>query len=132
MTLHTRGLGALCSAEDGRVQHAAADADAVLDLLQLRLEKLRGSAGEDVPTADCMYELARRLKGRARYGEAEERYRECLRIRLDLSFPQGATVIALFLRLVFIRFLMKGTGAVLLQVCFFATKKEFISLKFAL
>ena len=79
------------------MQHVAADADAVLDLLQLRLRKLRASAGDDLPTADCMHELARRLKGRARYEEAEELYRECLRISLDLSFPQGATVIALVL-----------------------------------
>ena len=96
------------------MQHAAADADAGLDLLQLRLRKLRASAGEDVPTADCMYELARRLKGRARYEKAEELYRECLRIRLDLSLPEGATVIALVLRLDLFSFLMKGTGAVLL------------------
>ena len=113
------------------MQHAAADADAILDLLQLRLEKLRASADEDVPTANCMYELARRLTGRARYEEAEELYRECLRIRLDLSFPEGAMVIALVLRLVLFSFLMKGTGAVLLLVCF-ATKKQFISLKFDL
>ncbi|CAL1136671.1 unnamed protein product [Cladocopium goreaui] len=65
---------------DGNVQDAAANADAVLDLLQLRLRKLRASAGEDVLMADCMFELARRLHGRARYGEAEELYRECLRI----------------------------------------------------
>ena len=70
------------------MKHAAADADSVLELLQLRLRKLRASAGEDLPTADCMFELARRLKGRARYGEAEELGRECLRIRLDLSFLQ--------------------------------------------
>ena len=97
MTVHTCGLCALCSAEDGRVQNAAADADAILDLLQLRLRKLRASAGEDVPTADGMYELARRLKGRARYEEAEELYRECLRIRPGLSFSEGGTVIALVL-----------------------------------
>ena len=99
------------------MQHAAADADAVLDLLQLRLRKLRACAGEDVLTAECMEELAWRLEGRARYREAEEPeelYRECLRIRLDLSFPQGATVIALVLRLVFFKFLLKGIGAVLL------------------
>ena len=77
------------------MQNAAVDADSVLELLQLRLEKLRASAGNDVPTAGCMYELARRLKGRAQYKEAEELYRECLRISLDLSFPQGAMVIAL-------------------------------------
>ena len=68
------------------MQHAAADADSVLELLQLRLRKLRASAGEDLPTADCMFELAPRLRGRARYGEAEELDRECLRIRLNLSF----------------------------------------------
>ncbi|CAL1136673.1 unnamed protein product, partial [Cladocopium goreaui] len=55
--------------------------DSVLDLLQLRLRKLRASAGEDVLMADCMFELARRLYGRARYGEAEKLDRECLRIR---------------------------------------------------
>ena len=79
------------------MQHAAADADAVLALLQRRLRKLRASVGEDVPTAECMHELARRLGGRARYEEAEELYREGLRICLDLSVPQGATVIALVL-----------------------------------
>ena len=63
--------------------------DSVLDLLQLRLRKLRASAGEDVLMADCMFELARRLYGRARYGEAEKLDRECLRIRLDLSFPRS-------------------------------------------
>ena len=92
-----------CSTEDGSVQHAATDADSVLDVLQLRLQKLRASTGEDVLTANCMYELARRLHGRARYGEAEKLYRECLRISLDLSLPQGATVIALVLRRVFFR-----------------------------
>lgn len=67
------------------MQHAAAEADSVLELLQLRLRKLRASA-DDLPTADCMFELARRLQGRARYGEAEELGRECLRIGLNLSF----------------------------------------------
>ena len=70
------------------MQHAAADADSVLDLLQLRLRKLRASAGEDVLMADCMFELARRLEARAHYGEAEELCRECLQICLDLSFPE--------------------------------------------
>ena len=113
------------------MQDADTKADLFLDLLQLRLEKLRASAGEDVPTAGCMYELARRLHGRARYEEAEELYRESLGICPGLSFPEGATVIALVLRLVLFSFLMKGTGAVLLLVCF-ATKKQFISLKFDL
>ena len=85
-------LWPLRGAEDGNVQDAAANADAVLDLLQLRLRKLRASAGEDVLMADCMFELARRLHGRARYGEAEELYRECLRICLDSQLP-GATVL---------------------------------------
>ena len=71
------------------MQNAATDADSVLDVLQLRLQKLRASRGEDVLTANCMSELARRLQGRARYGEAEKLYRECLRTRLDLSFPKG-------------------------------------------
>ena len=81
-------LWPLRGAEDGEVQHAAAEADSILDLQQLRLRMLRASAGEDVLMADCMFELARRLHGRARYGEAEELYRECLRICLDLSFPE--------------------------------------------
>ena len=89
MTVHTCGLCALC-AEDGEVQNAAADADSILSVLQLRLRKLRASPGEDLPTAECMFELARRLKGRARYEEAEELYRECLGIRLDLSFPPSS------------------------------------------
>ena len=97
------------------MKHAAADADFVLELLQLRLRKLRASAGEDLPTADSMYELARRLHGRARYGEAEELYNQCLRIRLDLSLPQEATVIALALRLVLFMVPHEGTGARLLQ-----------------
>ena len=71
------------------MQNAVTDADSVLDVLQLRLQKLRASRGEDVLTANCMSELARRLQGRARYGEAEKLYRECLRTRLDLSFPKG-------------------------------------------
>ena len=105
-------LWPLCGAEDGEVQHAAAEADSILDLLQLRLRKLRASAGEDVLMADCMVELAMRLYGRAHYGEAEELYRDCLRICLDLSFPE--------LRHVFFRFLMKGTAAaVLLLRCFY-------------
>ena len=79
------------------MQHAAADADAVLELLQLRLRKLRACADEDLPTAGCMFELAWRLTGRARYEEAEELYRECLRIRPGLSFSDGRTVIALVL-----------------------------------
>ena len=95
------------------MQDADTKADSFLDLLQLRLEKLRACADEDLPTADCMYELARRLHGRARYQEAEELYGECLQIRLDLSFPEGATVIALVLRLVLFRVLVKVTGAVL-------------------
>ena len=93
------------------MQHATTDADSVLDVLQLRLQKLRASTGEDVLTANCLFELARRLQGRARYGEAKKLYRECLQISLDLSVPQGAKVIALVLRLVFFRFLMKGTSA---------------------
>ena len=111
-------LWPLCGAEDGEVQHAAADAHSVLDLLQLRLRLLRASAGEDVLMADCMAELAQRLRGRARYGEAEKLDRECLRIRLDLRIPLGATVIALVVRLVFFRFLMKKTAAVFLPGCF--------------
>ena len=59
-----------------------------MDLLQLRLRKLRASLGDDASTAGCMYELARRLQGRARYEEAEELSRECLRIRPGLNFPQ--------------------------------------------
>ena len=95
------------------MQDADTKADSFLDLLQLRLEKLRASADEDVPTANCMYELARRLHGRARYEEAEELYRESLGICPGLSFPEGATVIALVLRLVLFRVLVKVTGAVL-------------------
>ena len=120
-------FSALCSAEDGEVQNAAADADSILDLLQLRLRKLPASAGEDVPTGECMFELARRLDGRARYEEAEELYRKCLRISTDLSFPPGARVIALVLRLVLFRFLMKGTGAVLLLGCFCHEATEVVS-----
>jgi len=68
---------------DGEVQHAAADADSILDLLQLRVRKLLDSVGEDLATAACMYELARRLDGRGRYPEAFKCYRECLRIRTE-------------------------------------------------
>ena len=107
-SLHGSHLRPLCSTEDGSVQNAATDADSVLDVLKLRLQKLRASTGEDVLTANCMFELARRLEGRARYGEAEKLYRECLRTSLDLSLPQGATVIALVLHLVFFRSTHKG------------------------
>ena len=111
-------LWSLCSTEDGSLQHATIDADSVLDVLRLRLRKLRASTGEDVLTVDCMLELARRLEGRAKYGEAEKIYRECLQISADLSLSQGPMVIALVLRLVFFRFLMKGIGAALLLRCF--------------
>ena len=104
------------------MQDAAANADAVLDLLQLRLRKLRASAGEDVLMADCMFELARRLDGRARYDSKEKRKSctesACESAWISASRSYSATVIVLVLRLVFFRFLMKVTGAVLLLGCF--------------
>ena len=127
LTVHTCDLCAFCSAKDGRVQNAAADADSVLELLKLRLRKLRASGGEDVLTADCMYELARRLKGRARYEEAEELYRECLCISLDLSFPQEAMVIALVFASCFLYVPHKGNWCYYFWDMF-ATKERFISL----
>ena len=94
------------------MQHAMADANSVLDLLELRLRKLRASAGGYVLMTRCMGELAQRRQGRAQYREAEELNRECLEICLDLSFPHGALWLC-----VFCRFLMKGTGAVIHQGC---------------
>ena len=93
-------LWPLRGAEDGEVQHAAAEADSILDLQQLRLRKLRASAGEDVLMADCMFELARRLDGRARYDSMEKR-KSCTESACEsawISASQGATVIALVLR----------------------------------
>ena len=66
----------------GELQHAAADADGLLDLLQRRLSNLRESVGnDDVRTLKCMFDLAVRLQGRARLKDAESLYRECLQGR---------------------------------------------------
>ena len=84
------------------MQNAATDADSILTVLQLRLRKLRASAGEDLLTTEGMFELARR-SGRA-----------VQRVPGNPLGSQLPTVITLVLLLVIFRFLMKGTGAVLL------------------
>ena len=72
---------------DGALQHAAADSDSVLELLRLRLQKLR-ALGDGEATAKCLLELARRCKGRGRYPEAEELNRECRKICEGILGPE--------------------------------------------
>ena len=63
----------------GEVLNATADADSVLQLLKLRLAYLRKGQGDTgYATLDCIFELARRLHGRAQHEAAEGLYRECL------------------------------------------------------
>ncbi|CAE7793105.1 KLC1 [Symbiodinium sp. CCMP2456] len=63
----------------GEVQNASAGADGLLRLLRLRLAHLRDTRGDvDEATLFCMFELGRRLGGRALYEEAETLMRECL------------------------------------------------------
>ena len=70
--------------EGGVVQHATAEAEGLIQLLQLRLSKLRGRLGnEDCATLDCMDQLADRLNGRGRHSEAEELRRQALENRQD-------------------------------------------------
>ncbi|CAE7553271.1 NPHP3, partial [Symbiodinium necroappetens] len=66
----------------GSVKHAGAEADGLLRLLRRRLANLRRELGDDAEiTLDCMFELGRRLDGRALHKEAEQLYKECLRGR---------------------------------------------------
>ncbi|CAE7328763.1 Nphp3 [Symbiodinium necroappetens] len=72
------------ASEGGIVQHATAEAEGLIQLLQLRLSKLRGRLGnEDCATLDCMDQLADRLNGRGRHSEAEELRRQALEKRQD-------------------------------------------------
>ena len=66
--------------DGGAVQHATAEAEGLIQLLQLRLSKLRGRLeNEHFVALDCMDQLANRLDGRGRHSEAEELWRQCLR-----------------------------------------------------
>ena len=63
----------------GKVVNASVEADSVLELLKLRLRKLRDTDGDAGPaTLDCMSELTGRLAGRAQHAEAEKLQKECL------------------------------------------------------
>ncbi|CAE7570368.1 Klc, partial [Symbiodinium sp. CCMP2456] len=65
--------------DDGGVRNAVAKTDGILDLLQLRLGKLQENPrSKEQDTTDCMLEVARRLRGRGRYQETEQLYRDCL------------------------------------------------------
>ncbi|CAE7614463.1 nphp3 [Symbiodinium sp. CCMP2456] len=79
---------------DKGVKNAEARSEMLLNLLQLRLSKLKQRHGDDSEDAlKCMQELASRLKSRGRFDEAEMLYREHLAVRrLKLGNKNKATV----------------------------------------
>ena len=63
----------------GKVHHAEAKADDLVNLLRMRLQLLRKSRGNtDVATLACIHTLARRLHGRGQLDEAEDLYMEAV------------------------------------------------------